>query len=156
MQKYLENLAKEKNKNVSLYFTRKTTCRASYEELLGNLTRKSNSKLGGSPGVSLNIWIEDVNMPTANKFDLFQTAELLRLVCSQNEWYNYVSLTKESLEDIYLLADAKNNHFSYKLPLNFNPRLYKHILPIFCSPTTTAELASIFKSLIEKSLTNKA
>lgn len=151
----METLPKEKNKNISLFFTRNTSCRGCYEELAGNLTRKSSSKLGGSPGMSLNIWIEDVNMPSTNHFDLFQTAELLRLVCSQNEWYNYTTLSTERLEDIFLLADAKNSYFSYKYPLHFNPRLYKHILPVFCTPTTSQELDFIFKSIIDKFLATK-
>jgi hypothetical protein len=37
------------------------------------------------------------------------------------------------LEDIKILADAKTNYFTFKNPLNFNPRLYRHIQPIFCS-----------------------
>jgi hypothetical protein len=38
------------------------------------LTRKSSTKLGGDPGVSVNVWIEDINMPVSNQYDITQTA----------------------------------------------------------------------------------
>lgn len=69
------------------------------------------------------------------------------MICSQNSWYNYGGLKKENLEDLSLFCDANTSNFNYKNPLNLNPRLYRHIQPIFCEKTTQDELQSIFHSI---------
>ena len=69
--------------------TRKFTNKNLLTEIRSVLCQKTSTKLGAKPGMKANIWIEDLNLPLQNHYQVREPEELLRLIYTNNCWYNY-------------------------------------------------------------------
>lgn len=88
VQQFLIGAPREKLSSISLTFSAKTTTRQTGEILLSHLEKRGRRVLGPAAGKRCAVFVDDLSMPSLERYGAQPPIELLRQLIDHKAWYD--------------------------------------------------------------------
>ncbi|KNC52665.1 dynein heavy chain domain-containing protein [Thecamonas trahens ATCC 50062] len=118
--------------------------------LASKVDRRRKGVFGPMPGKSLVVFVDDLNMPTPEKYGARPPIQLLRQVCDQGGWYDSESLDKQFVELVDVQLAGALTLGSGKAPVS--QRLLRHFNVLYSPEYERESLEYIFSVILKTHL----